>query len=148
EAIESFSHAIELDASARQAYLDLALVWQLQQRTDRAIEVYRQLLVRQPDEPEALNNLAWILATSSHDALRNGADALTLAQRLCDREGRRTPSTLSTLAAALAEYGDFDKAVTTLDEAIRLARTEGADDLAAKLVQRRELFLQHQPFRE
>ncbi|MCA9170816.1 MAG: ASPIC/UnbV domain-containing protein [Planctomycetales bacterium] len=148
EAIESFSHAIELDASARQAYLDLALVWQLQRRTDRAIEVYRQLLTRQPDEPEALNNLAWILATSSHDALRNGADALTLAQRLCDREGRRTPPSLSTLAAALAETGDFDKAVATLDEAIRLARTEGADDVAAKLEQRRELFLQHQPFRE
>ncbi|GAB5406251.1 MAG: tetratricopeptide repeat protein [Aureliella sp.] len=67
------------------------------------------------DDPTAdtsglLNNLAWVLATSPNDSVRDGKRAVELATRSCEETDFKAAHILSTLAAAYAETGDFEKA--------------------------------------
>ena len=76
-----------------------------------------------PDSPSALKELAWLLATCPDAALRNGPEAVQLAEHGCAVTRRRNPILLATLAAAYAEAGRFPEAVGTAQEALSLART-------------------------
>lgn len=70
-------------------------------------------------ETQARNNLAWMLATCEEARWRDGARALKLVQSLISQDGPG-PDTMSTLAAALAEVGDFARAADAMAEALRL----------------------------
>jgi Flp pilus assembly protein TadD len=114
----------------------------------QAVNHYHQALTLKPDMVEALNNLAWILAASPSDALRNGAEAVRLAERACELSQRREPVLLGTLAAAYAEAGRFGEAVTTAEKARDLATAGGLKDVAAKNSDLLELYRAGRPYRE
>ena len=59
----------------------------------------------------AQNAAAWVLATSHRDAVRNGPLAVHLAERAVGQA--EDADTLDTLAAALAEEGDFARAIAS-----------------------------------
>ena len=93
---------------------------------------------------EALNGYAWLRATSSAAGLRNGELALAQAQQAVALE--RSASHLDTLAAAHAELGQFDKALTAQREALALAA--GDEALVRELNRRLGAYAQGQPWRE
>src|SRR5207249_10415894 len=97
---------------------------------------------------DALNNLAWILATNPGDDLRDGPEAVRLAERACELTQRREPVLLGTLAAAYAETGRFTDAVTTAQKAIELAAAAGQKEVADKNRQLLELYRADKPFRD
>ena len=68
--------------------------------------------------------MAWILATSADPAIRDGANAVVFAEKAVAATERKTPWNLGTLAAAYAEVGQFEKAVSAQQEAIALLQTE------------------------
>jgi tetratricopeptide (TPR) repeat protein len=82
-----------------------------------------------------LDELAWLLATYPDSKSRDGTEAVQLAERACTLTERRIPALLDTLGAAYAEAGDFSRAITTIEEALNLARTSGDSD-AIKLSER------------
>lgn len=71
-----------------------------------------------------LNDLAWRLATSSDPQLRDGSNAVRLAEKAVAATGRQNPKYLDTLAAAYAEAGHFGDAVNVQQEAIALMEDE------------------------
>jgi serine/threonine protein kinase/Flp pilus assembly protein TadD len=94
---------------------------------------------------EAMNNLAWYLATSRHPAMRDGASAVRFAEQAVAKTERKDWSLVDTLAAAYAEAGEFAKAAGVQREAISLCRDEQIkSDLAARL----KLYESNTPFRE
>jgi Tfp pilus assembly protein PilF len=117
-------------------------------RTRDAVAEYRQVLSLNPQLPPAQNNLAWILATDSDPAVRNGAEAVQLTEQLCQETDYRTPAFLSTLAAAYAEAARFPEAVVTAEKARALALEAGDTALAAKNADRLELYRAGRPCRE
>lgn len=112
-------------------HLRLADVLNSQRRSREAVAAYRQGLRSNPDSPEALNNLSWILATNPDPALRDGAEATRLAWAACQLTGHKLPVLVGTLAAAFAEAGEFDKAEATAHRAAAMARALGDTNLAA-----------------
>ena len=76
------------------------------------------------NHPESLNSLAWRLATCVDPAIRDGSNAVVFAEKAVAASNRKTPEFLGTLAAAYAETGQFEKAVSTQQEAILLLKTE------------------------
>jgi membrane associated rhomboid family serine protease len=63
--------------------------------------------------PEALNGLAWLMATAPDAALRDGARAVELAMRACAATRWLDPGVIDTLAAAYAETDQWQKAEAT-----------------------------------
>jgi tetratricopeptide (TPR) repeat protein len=98
-----------------------------------ALPHYEAALAIDPDSSLPLNKLARILATAPDDSLRNGARAVTLAERANRIIGARDPIYLRTLAVAYAEAGRFDDAIQTAERALPLAEAEGNAALAFDL---------------
>ena len=99
-----------------------------------------------PDWVEALRSLAWLLATSPDPKVRNGAQAMVVAERANQLTGYEDGIALDTLAAAYAEAGRFDSAVATATRAEEIARQAGKTDLADRFAARLELYREGKPF--
>jgi hypothetical protein len=95
-----------------------------------------------------MNNLAWVLATSSDDGLRNGAEAVRLAERACELTHHGQPFFIGTLAAAYAECGRFPEAVTTAEKAEQIATAAGLTAVAEKNRQLLELYQAGKPYHD
>ena len=111
-----------------------------------AIEQYKKTLEIMPRSVPALNNLAWILATYSDPAIRDGTKALELAQRANEFSGRNNPIILRTLAAAHANVGQFSMAVEVGQLALSL--TDRQSPLASALQRELAGYEAREPYRE
>ncbi len=111
-------------------------------RADDAIAHYRKALEISPENVAALSNLAWLLATSSDPSLRNGSEAVRLAERADSASFRseKHPSVLRILAAAYAEAGQFAEAKETAQRALEGANVQGNITLAEALQEELALY--------
>jgi tetratricopeptide (TPR) repeat protein len=114
-----------------------------------AISCDRLALKSQPNSPVSLNNLAWMYAVCPDASLRNGPEAVHLAEKACQLTHYVTPILLSTLAAAYAESGRFDDAIWMAQKAGALGPQSGKSEDWLKWNQEMlALYLKHQPYHE
>jgi Flp pilus assembly protein TadD len=88
-----------------------------------------------------------VLATSSHAEVRDGAKAVRYAERAATLTGGRDPSALTSLAAAYAETGQFDRAITVMNQAIAVASSQGQSGLLGDLRRYLALVSEHRAIR-
>ncbi|HOW97522.1 MAG TPA: hypothetical protein P5567_04390 [Kiritimatiellia bacterium] len=119
-----------------------------QSRFAEAVADWRIALAARPDSAEILNNLAWILATCRDPALRDGAEAILLAERACALATPDEAGFRDTLAAAYAEAGRFDEAIRAAELARDIARHAGDEALAARTEQRLVGYRRGRPWRD
>ena len=112
------------------------------------IEQWEVSLQIDPNDGNALNNLAWVLATCPADAIRDGKLAVELAVKATTLPSVDVPIVLRTLAAAYAESGDFSKAIDTAQHAADLATAQNNTSLLATLRHEIELYQACTPYRE
>jgi tetratricopeptide (TPR) repeat protein len=105
-----------------------------------AVARYRRALELDPYLVEALNNLAWLLATCPEASLRNGAEAVQLAEKACQITKYHRTIMVGTLGAAYAETGRFPEAVATAQKACDLASIFKEEPLLAKNRELLELY--------
>ena len=113
-----------------------------------AIGHYRQAIRSDPDHLLAVNSLAWKLATCGDDSLRNGDEAIILAERLVRASNSLDPGFLNTLAAAYAETGRFDEAIANGEKAVQMAREVRQNQLVQQFVNCLEFYRRRQPYRD
>jgi predicted membrane-bound spermidine synthase len=134
--------AVPGDATAEAA---LGGLYQVAGRTQEAVPHLRAALELDPDLASPANNLAWILATHPDSKLRDGAEAVRLAERACELTGFMQSDCLDTLAAAHAETGNFAAAERFAREALEIG---GGGAVSRADVERRlALYLQHRSYR-
>jgi tetratricopeptide (TPR) repeat protein len=110
EAIRRFTRALELDDDnfpCRRGRSDAAISIG---DHPAALADLEKALALEPDDSGVLNNLAWLLATSPDDDIRDGKRAIELATKACEVTEWEEAHIISTLAAAYAEAGDFEAA--------------------------------------
>ena len=129
-----------------QSHLGMALV--MKGRAAEGLAQWRQVLKEEPDNPQVLNDAAWLLATWPDASIRNGKEAVKLGAHAVQITSAKESSILGTLAAAYAETGDFDKAIEAEKLATDLAKQQGKTEIAAALQGRMVLFQAHKPIRE
>lgn len=133
EATRHIEKALQIDPNYAEAHANLAQVYLRTGRTRQAIAEYRRALAITPRSIGVQISLAWLLATSFDPSLRNGADALLLAQQAERLLGAPNPRILRVLAAAYAELGRFSEATETARRSLELATTRGDNVLAQSL---------------
>ncbi|MBL7179330.1 MAG: M48 family metalloprotease [Pseudomonadota bacterium] len=84
----------------------------------QTIEAYERAIRLKPDNPKALNNLAWLLATCEDKRFLDPGRALDLAQKAAELE--KAPHILDTLAESYYVNGMYAAAVATEMQALDL----------------------------
>ena len=112
----------------------------------------RSVIAAFPKYPGAYNLLAWRLATNPSASVRNGGEAVRLAQRGCELTRFEKWAYLETFAAACAEAGNWPEAIRVQREAIeRLQRrlSHGpANETLAEMNHRLHDFQSSRPYRK
>lgn len=149
KAIEVFTSLIEEDK-------DKADVRVLRARGDALLSIgkhkeavadYEAGLKIKPDDEGILNNLAWVLATSPMDDVRDAKRSIELGTKACEVTKYEKPHILSTLAAGYAESGDFETALKWSGKAVELGRERLKDQLE-QLEKELESYKNKKPWRE
>jgi tetratricopeptide (TPR) repeat protein len=148
DAAEAFSAALRILPDDAEVHCHLAAALVSQHKAREAVPHYRAALKLAPDSPEALNNLAWVLAANPDPQVRNGQEAVDLAQRACKLTGYKRPLMVGTLAAAYAEAGRFTEAMATAEKARTLAEQSDQLALAARNRELLELYRSGKPVRD
>jgi tetratricopeptide (TPR) repeat protein len=148
EAADHLREAIRISPDHPDWFVNLGTVLGRQGKWAEVLAAYRAAVSLKSGDPKPYNDAAWILATSANPSLRNGKEAVALAEQACTLTDRKDPNTLETLAAAYAEAGRFPEAVTTAKAAIALATSLGRKDEARQIQDRLKLFQARQPYHE
>lgn len=152
DVVTHYTELLRLAPDDAPAHADLAQLLLKQKKTAQAVGHFREALRLRPEVTMQAgnvtwaNNLAWILATSPDAKLRSGGEATKWARQACEAVKYKDPSLLDTLAAALAEAGQYDEAIKISKQQIELARGQQKtiDDAQARI----ELYRTSQPYRE
>jgi tetratricopeptide (TPR) repeat protein len=148
EAIPQFERALALSPDDAQAHYYLGKALIVSGQGAAGLKYWRQALDKDPDNLQTLNDTAWVLATSQDDAVRNGKEALPLAEHAMQLSSGQEPAILGTAAAVYAETGNFEQAMALEQRAIELANQQGNAALAQSLAERMELFRGKTPIRQ
>jgi len=138
-AIREYRRALELEPLFELARIGLGISLSVQGQTTEAIRELGTVLDRDSralssaDRAAAGQALAWCLATSPEDDLRDGARARTIAEESLRLAGAASPALLETLAAAAAELGEFEQAVRLEERALEGIPPSGRRAAAERL---------------
>lgn len=89
--------------------------------------------------------LGWALSVAADPKDRNGQEALTICASLARELGNADALLLSTLAAALAEVGQFEQALRTAGQALEIARTAGKTELFPRITAQQHAYSNGKP---
>jgi tetratricopeptide (TPR) repeat protein len=143
-----FRQVLVLAPTNAEAHLHLAMLAAGRNDLDAALAEFQLAVKYGPDWPEALNGLAFLLATHPKAESRNGAEAVRLAERACAMTGTNQPRFWSTLDTAYAEVGRFSDAIRTAEKARDLALAAEQKGMADAASARIELYRKGQAYHQ
>lgn len=141
-AIADYQTAIDLlplgmaDPNAPMLFYNRGYAYDRGKKYELAIADYEQTIKLQSDYPDVKYNLAWLLATCSDPACRNPERAVELVNQE-NADASDTPDVLDTAAAAFAAVGDFSRAVSIQEKAVKLSTDQ---ELTKRLNARLDLY--------
>ncbi|MBO0694603.1 MAG: tetratricopeptide repeat protein [Verrucomicrobia bacterium] len=135
EAIVHYQKVLELRPDNPDAHANLGSAFLAKGLVRDAIAQYRDALRIAPGNVAARSNLAWLLATAADPSLRDGSEAILLAERAeSESSGNENrPLVLRILAAAYAEAGRFTEARKAAQQALEAAKAQGNSALSNAL---------------
>jgi len=111
---------IEKNPAHPELYQALGSLYYKWKKYSQAIEFYTITIDMSPNDPETLNNLAWLYATCEDEFLRDPNQALRLAERAAAIDSRA--HILDTLAESYYINGLLEEAIRTARAALKLSR--------------------------
>ena len=146
-AIDVFRRAVALEPNSAESHFSLGAALEARGEIEEAMAEFRQAIRLDAAWDLPLQRLAWLLATSRDERIRDGALAVRLAERAAEQTGRQDPGVLDILAASLADAGRFTDAIEAARRALHLYEAAGAGESADDLRQRLELYRKRRPYR-
>ncbi|MEN6406278.1 MAG: tetratricopeptide repeat protein [Thermoguttaceae bacterium] len=148
DAIDEFREVLRQKPNLADTHFNLGALLSERGDFEEALTHWFEAIRQRPDDVGYLDQTAWTLATCPKASVRNGPEAVRLAQRAVELSGGRDPARLDTLGAALAEAGRFDEAQAAARQALDLAAQQHRTDLIQPIRVRRSLYEKKQPYRE
>jgi tetratricopeptide (TPR) repeat protein len=147
EAAFYYAQAAKLKPDDARTQASLGICLAITKEYQKALPCLRQAVRLDPQNPSALNELAWILATAPDPKARDGPEAVRLAKQACALTQERSPHLLGTLDAAYAEAGQFPEAIQTAEKVRQLCLSQGETELAQQAEQRLAAYRAGKPWR-
>jgi serine/threonine protein kinase/Tfp pilus assembly protein PilF len=128
KAVADLSHCLELDASSTSARSARATAYQRLGQWDKALDDLARLVELGPQQADAHNSLAWLLATCPDAKLRDPGRAVTSARKAVELAPKLSHCQ-NTLGVALYRAGDMPGAIAALSRSVELGGGHACDFL-------------------
>ena len=148
ESISVLNEAIELEPKLEDGHYNLGNTYLQIGKAKEAVHQYRRALDLDPNDVEALNNLSWILATWPDSMVRNGTEAVVLAERADSLSKEQNHLVAATLAAAYAEAGRLPEAIRAAERALSISIKEKNEPRAAAIKAQLDTYKSGNPYRD
>jgi len=152
-AVEEFERVLATEPQDAVAHQNMGTALYELKRFDEAVVHLREAVRLVPGDGVVLRDycvvagiLAWQLATAPDPVDRDGRQAVALAEEVCRITGYAAFDMMDILAAAYAEMGRFEDAVSTAIRALELARQHDSP-LAGSIARRLEEYKAGRPYR-
>ena len=145
QAEDRFRELTQLAPTNAVAHENLGLLLAQRGRFDEALTHFQQAVALNPNWPDALNALAWVLATHPRVEFRKPVEAVQLAQRACELSDGKQSRFWGTLDVSYAAAGRFPDAIQAATKAQELATTAGQSNAAQAAAQRIEDYKKRVP---
>lgn len=132
-AVKDYTAALKIDENYTDAYGNRAFAYRKLAQYEEALKDLRTAIKKSPFNYEPVNDLAWVMATTEDESVRDAGEAVKLATKACAMTEYRNWNTMDTLAAAYAASGDFKSAVQWVSTAIENAPEEDRPQLKTHL---------------
>jgi tetratricopeptide (TPR) repeat protein len=142
-ALDDFDRTLQIDSDNPQALVGRGDVRAEIGQWEEAAEDYRQAIKQSPKLGRAYRGVAWLMATCPEERFRNAELAVASARQALALDGNGDYAYLDTLAAALANAGEFEDAKDTQEKAVQIAPDAKGSELRARLM----LYQSGRPFR-
>ncbi len=145
QAERAYLDLLELRPAHVETLHNLGYLYEGTGQSARALESYRRAIEADPDFLPSLGRRAWMLSTLPDPSLRDGQQAVALARHALEVQ----PDSISgrdALAAAYAEVGRMEDAVSTLEEL--LDRPLSDETYRTSVEQRLESYRRGEPWRD
>jgi tetratricopeptide (TPR) repeat protein len=146
-AMAHFEKALQLRPDAFTCY-HAGRAQLLNHRPQDAITSFRRALELRPNWPMAMNELAWTLATNPDPTVRNGEEAVRLAERACQLTDGKDLKSLAVLDAAYAEANRFEEAIATATKVRDLAVSLDEPKVVTAAETRLQEYRNRHPYRQ
>jgi tetratricopeptide (TPR) repeat protein len=143
--ISHLKREVEINPDFKPAHQVLAAAQANRKQVTNHLATMRESIEHTPNDPQFLEHAAWILATNPYESLRNGEEAVRLAERAWKITGGNDAVALNTLAAAYADADRFDEAITAAERAKSMTDNIGFDHLISACLKQ---YRSRQPFRD
>lgn len=144
ESLEDFNEVIRRQPDNAVAYADRADLHAYLGHWEQAARDYRMAIKLDKMLGRAYQSAAWLMATCPEDRFRDPALALKAAQRALELDGQGDYRYLDTLAAAQANAQQYDQALQTMQQALKVAPADVQPELQGRVAQ----YQARQPFRD
>lgn len=133
ESIPFFEEALRLKPDFAEAHFSLGMVHSQLGQREEAIQKFQDTLGVQPDFVPALMQLGYIWSSHEKTGLRNGPEAVKVAEKAAQLTRHQDPAVLNVLGMAYAQDKKWKDALEVSRRALSIAISNGDQTLAAQI---------------
>ncbi|MFT5524674.1 MAG: tetratricopeptide (TPR) repeat protein [Pirellulaceae bacterium] len=144
EALLDYIQAVRLQPNSAIAYANRADAYRSLSMWEDAATDYRESIRLDNQLGRAYQSAAWLMATCPDERFRDQKLAIEAAQKAIGLDGQDDYRYLDTLAAAQASSEQYEQAIATIENAIKLAPTADREELEKRMA----LYKVGKPYRQ
>jgi Tfp pilus assembly protein PilF len=147
-AIDAWANVVRMRPQYSPGHENLAYAYYLKGKFPDSLEQLRAAINLNADQPSVLNLAAILMSTCPDSSIRDGKQALEMAEHADELTKHENAIITDTLSSAFAELGQFEKATESEKRALGLATEQGDAGLIKAFQAHLARFTDRAPLRE
>lgn len=140
--------SLEKNPDQPDLHTNLGILFWEQGNFEKALYHWEKGIGLNPEQPNILNNVAWLKAVFTKERFYDPDEAVNLARKACEITDYQETTFIDTLSICYAAKGEFEKAIATAEKALDLAENKNQQQVVKEIQEHLLLFKAGKSYRQ